>query len=133
MKDFKLDNKKIDSGFKAPENYFDNLEDAILLKMNRNNPKPVKRLWTSSVWLYNTAAACILIVLGFVLYFNQNDTEIDTTYLESYLVSNTTSDEIYKNFTNEDIQQLTETILNKEDIYEYVSVDFGYYSYIDNE
>ena len=133
MKPFNLHNTKIDSGFKAPDNYFDNLEDAIFSKINANEQKPIKKLWVNKLWLYNSVAACVLITLGLFFYYNQTQPQLDNKYLESYLISNANSDEIYKNFTDQDIQELTETILDKQDIYEYVSVDFDYYSHLENE
>ncbi|UYW02563.1 hypothetical protein K5I29_06745 [Flavobacterium agricola] len=131
MKPFNLHNEKIESGFQAPENYFDNLEDVILAKLNQNTEKPIKKLGFSKLWLYNSVAACVLLVGGLLLFWNQQQNELDSNFLETYLISNTTSDEIYQNFTDEDIQELTETILNKQDIYEYVSIDMGYYSHLD--
>lgn len=133
MEHFNLHNQKFDSGFRAPTNYFDNLEDVIMAKLNQNEQKPVKKLWANQLWFYNSVAACVLFILGLTFYFNQNKSQLDQNYLESYLISNASSDEIYKNFTDQDIQELTERILDKQEIYEYVAVDFDYYNNPENE
>jgi len=133
MEPFNLHNQKIDSGFKAPANYFDNLEDLILAKTVQNLQKPVKKLWVKQLWFYNSVAACLFLSFGLIYYLNDNQSPIDKNYLETYLISNTTSAEIYQNFTDEDINELTKTIINKNEISEYVMVDFEYYSHTENE
>lgn len=133
MKPFDLNNTKLNSGFNTPSEYFNNLEDSILAKINSTEQKPIKKLWVKELWFFNSVAASLLLMLGIVFYNYTKTPQLDKKYLESYLISNTTSDEIYNNFTEKDFQELTETILNKQDIHEYVSVDFEYYSNLENE
>jgi len=133
MKPVNLHNKKLDSGFKVPNTYFDDLEDAVFQKMNLNSEKPVKKLAFKKLWLYNSVAACALLAFGIAFYMKTTQTELDQNDLESYLMANTTSDDIYQNLSEQDIEELTENILNKQDVYEYVSIDLGYYSDLEND
>lgn len=66
-------------GFTVPENYFSGLEQRILEKTKSNNKtgesliKPIR-----SNWLRYAAAACVTLVLGSVLIFNNQKSSIES-------------------------------------------------------
>ena len=61
----------IEEGFKVPENYFSKLESNILARTTGNNNKPiVKRLWSTSLIKY-ASAACFFLMAVTALYVNQ--------------------------------------------------------------
>lgn len=81
MKDFKLDNhQKISSGFKAPENYFEDLPQTV---MRRVAEKPVISIF-SKYKIYFAAAAILLLALLVPTFLTQKS-ELDAATLESYL------------------------------------------------
>lgn len=68
MNDFKINSKhKIDSGFKIPENYFDNFSDKVLLKINKPEPKVVSIFYKRKTWI-SSVAAVLVISLSVTLY-----------------------------------------------------------------
>lgn len=101
MKTFKLDeHPKITSGFKAPDSYFDGLQEKILQKID-SGPTPVIALHSrKKTWIW-AAAAILIIAAGIPVlnYLSQPNVEIDQTTLENYLVRHT-------EISNEDIVEL---------------------------
>jgi len=68
MNDFKINSKhKIDSGFKIPEDYFDNFSDKVLLKINKPEPKVVSIFYKRKTWIFSVAAV-LVISLSVTLY-----------------------------------------------------------------
>ena len=68
MNDFKINSKhKIDSGFKIPENYFDNFSEKVLLKINKPEPKEISIFYKRKTWI-SSVAAVLIISLSVTLY-----------------------------------------------------------------
>ncbi|WP_026976399.1 hypothetical protein [Flavobacterium tegetincola] len=87
MNKFSLDkHPKIESGFKAPENYFDNFPDLIMEKIAEEKPKKGK-LFSLTTFMY-AAAAVIVIALSIPFLTSNSITtieQIDTASLENYI------------------------------------------------
>jgi|Laugrespbdmm15sd_2_1035082.scaffolds.fasta_scaffold18921_3 hypothetical protein len=68
MNDFKINSKhKIDSGFKIPEDYFENFSEKVLLKINKPEPKVVSIFYKQKTWI-SSVAAVLVISLSVTLY-----------------------------------------------------------------
>jgi hypothetical protein len=68
MNDFKINSEhKIESGFKIPENYFENLSEKVLLKINKPEPKVVSLFYRRKTWI-SSVAAVLVISLSVTLY-----------------------------------------------------------------
>lgn len=81
MENFNLENYgKIETGFKAPENYFDTLHSRILL---RKEQKPVIS-FAAKYKTYIAIAAVLLIALLIPSSWPQKHEDIDQATLESY-------------------------------------------------
>ena len=68
MNDFKIDNEpKIDSGFKIPENYFENFSEKVFMKINNPEPKVISFFYKRKTWI-SSVAAVLIISLSVTLY-----------------------------------------------------------------
>ena len=68
MNDFKINSEhKIESGFKIPENYFENFSEKVLLKINKPEPKVVSIFYRRKTWI-SSVAAVLVISLSVTLY-----------------------------------------------------------------
>ncbi len=118
MKTFKLENEpKIESGFKIPENYFENFSAKVLQQLPENETKVISIFLRTKTWIY-AAAAIIVLALTIPVYNNYHTTssDIDTASLENYIAYNSSvSDADLVNLLDEkDIQKIS-TNLNIED------------------
>jgi flagellar basal body-associated protein FliL len=118
MKNFKLENEpKIASGFKTPENYFENFSARVMQQLPENEPKVISIFARRKTWIYTAAA---VVVLGLIVpvynQFSNNSSEIDATTLENYIAYNTTiSDADLVNLLDENDIQKISIDLNIED------------------
>lgn len=88
MKEFKLENStKIETGFKTPDNYFENFSDKLLLKLPHNEPKVIsffKR--RNSIFMLVAAVFVIALTIPIINTTQVNTiSELDETTLENYL------------------------------------------------
>jgi len=91
MTSFKLDNRpKIESGFKTPENYFENFQANVLDKLS--NEPIAKESKVISIFrkrkrvLYAVAAILTLALMMPMLYQSQSENkDLDSTTIENYL------------------------------------------------
>ena len=68
MNDFKINSKhKIDSGFKIPEDYFENFSEKVLLKISKPEPKVVTLFYKRKTWI-SSVAAVLVISLSVTLF-----------------------------------------------------------------
>jgi len=104
MKKFDLHNDpKIETGFKIPENYFENLEDRIMNQLPEQEARVVPLWQRKTVW-YSGVAAIFMLSIGTWMYFNQQSNEIMATSQEYLAYSNDiTTEEIAYHLTDEDI------------------------------
>lgn len=112
MKDFKLDsNEKITSGFKIPDNYFDDFSEKVMQRLPKEEPKVISFYARNKRWIYSAAAVLVLALSVPIVYQMQNkEAEMTSSEVENYLVNNTTlsDDDIVNLLEQEDIDQLKE-------------------------
>jgi hypothetical protein len=95
MKTFKLDNEpKIDSGFKTPDNYFENFSANLLQKLSEEpvvkETKVVSIFRKRKTVLMAIAAVLVLALMIPIAYqANSKSKEVDVATLENYLAEET--------------------------------------------
>lgn len=134
MKEFKLDKEpKITSGYKVPDGYFENLEDAVITKITEKEI-PVFSLFTKRKWVIAIAAIFVIAIsIPIVNQISTSTTKIDEFQLENYLTEQSclSEDDIVELLDHEKIQQiklelnvdsheLEETLLNSSNLEEYI-------------
>lgn len=138
MKNFKLGNeKKITSGFKAPEDYFDNLTNRVMEQLPEKETKVVPLYKRVQKW-YGGVAAILVILLGIGLFFKLNASgnkivQPDASTIENYLVyqSDITNEDLYEHLDDNDIKILEESIqISNEAIESYIVYENEYEYYI---
>ena len=124
MKDFNLNNEKINAGFKVPEGYFEQFESRMLNQLTVENEPKVISLWKQKrVWM-TSIAAVLLISIALPVYFSMNNTTTNSTVedetIETYLAmqSSLTNYEIATELTNEDFASLEESLALNDDAVE---------------
>jgi hypothetical protein len=139
MKDFKLDsNEKITSGFKIPDNYFDDFSEKVMQRLPKEEPKVISFYARNKRWIYSAAAVVVLALSVPIVYQMQNnETEMTSNEVESYLVNHTTlSDEDIVNLLDqEDIEKLkkADAPMEKSAIEDALSNNTEIEQYITNE
>lgn len=111
MKAFKLENEpKIGTGFKTPENYFDDFSTKILQQVNEEKETKVIPIYKRKKVLSLLAAAVVVIALMIPIVNNYNTTskELDEDTLETYLSyqSNLNQYDLIKELDSKDIDKL---------------------------
>lgn len=124
MKDFNLNNEKINTGFKVPEGYFEQFESRMLNQLTVENEPKVISLWKQKrVWM-TSVAAVLLVSIALPIYFSMNNTATNSTVedetIETYLAmqSSLTNYEIATELTNEDFASLEESLALNDDAVE---------------
>ena len=115
MKKFDLHNDpKIETGFKIPEHYFENLENRIMNQLPEQEVKVISLWQRKSVWISGLAAV-LVVSLGTWFYFNQQANEL-TVSSQEYLAysSDLSTEDIAYHLTDEDIT----TIENELGLYD---------------
>ena len=109
MKTFKLENEpKIKSGFKTPENYFDDFSEKVLQQLNEKEVKVIPFYKRKKVLSF-TAAAMIgfALMIPIVNNYRANSNELDEATLETYLShSNISQYDLIQNLDDSDIEKL---------------------------
>ena len=137
MKDFKLDtNEKITSGFKIPDNYFDDFSEKVMQRLPKEEPKVISFYAKNKRWIYSAAAVLVLALSVPIVYQMQNnEAEMTSSEVENYLVNNTTlsDDDIINLLEQEDIDKLKEEApIEKEALEEALSNNPEIEQYITN-
>lgn len=137
MKDFKLDsNEKITSGFKIPDNYFDDFSEKVMQRLPKEEPKVISFYARNKRWIYSAAAVLVLALSVPIVYQMQNkEAEMTSSEVENYLVNNTTlsDDDIVNLLEQEDIDKLKEEApIEKEALEEALSNNPEIEQYITN-
>ncbi len=129
MKPFDLENKnEIKSGFKVPENYFEQFEAKMMAQIQpEKETKVVSIFYRKQVWM-SAIAAVILLAIAIPIYFNMaNSNNLDATTIEMYLSQQQGIGitELSKHLTDEDIvaleQNLSISETNSEEVEAYLS------------
>ena len=129
MKPFDIEhNDKIETGFKIPENYFEQFEAKMMAQIPVEKEVKVisifhnKQLWISSI------AALVLLAIAIPFYFNMaNETKLDASTIENYLANQKSvgTTELTKHLTDQDIKELETslgvTIVDSDGIESYLS------------
>ncbi len=139
MKDFKLDsNEKITSGFKIPDTYFDDFSEKVMQRLTKEEPKVISFYAKNKRWIYSAAAVVVLALSVPIVYQMQNnETEMTSKEVESYLVNHTTlsDDDVVNLLDQEDIEKLkkADTPIAKEALEDVLSNNTEIEQYITNE
>lgn len=107
MNEFDLHNHpKIGSGFKIPDNYFDQLSDKILAQLPENETKVIPFSSHRKSWMY-AASAVLVLALTIPIYntLKKPAATVDKATLENYLAN-------HANITTADVAEL----LDEEDL-----------------
>ncbi len=114
MKPFDLENKnEIKSGFKVPENYFEQFEAKMMEQISKENEtKVVSIIYRKQLWM-SAIAAVVLLAIAIPVYFNMaNDNNLDATTIEVYLSQQQGIGitELSNHLTDEDISALEQNL-----------------------
>ena len=129
MKQFDLENnKEIKSGFKVPENYFEQFEAKMMAQIPvEKETKVVSLFYRKQVWI-SSIAAVLLLAIAIPVYFNMaNSNNLDATTIEMYLSQQQGIGitELSKHLTDEDIvaleQNLSISETNSDEVEAYLS------------
>ena len=114
MKPFDLENKnEIKSGFKVPENYFEQFEAKMMAQIPvEKETKVVSLFYRKQVWI-SAIAAVFLLAIAIPVYFNMaKESSLDASTIENYLAQqqNVGITELSKHLTDEDITALEKNL-----------------------
>lgn len=126
MKEFKLENEsKITTGFKTPENYFNDFSTKVLNQINEGEIKVIP-IYKRKKVLAMLAAAVVFIALMIPVVNNYNNTskDLDANTLETYLAyqSNLNQYDLINQLDTKDIESLNNNVaLEKETLEDILS------------
>lgn len=128
MKEFKLEHsKKIESGFKTPENYFENFSNDLLLNLQKNKPRVVPFYQKRSTIVLLVAAVFIIALSIPILNTTTVNPiqELDETTLENYISyqSNVNQYDLINVLEADDISKMDNPITLEENTIEDMLVD----------
>ena len=84
-------NSKITTGFKVPDNYFENFSERLMLNIPEKEIKRISIFKKTKTWVYASAAVLVLgISLSTLTKYNTNLNALKTAELENYIANNTT-------------------------------------------
>ena len=129
MKPFDLENKnEIKSGFKVPENYFEQFEAKMMAQIQpESETKVVSIFYRKQVWM-SAIAAVVLLAIAIPVYFNMvKENNLDAGTIEVYLSQQQGIGitELSKHLTDEDIAELENNLslneANSDAVEDYLS------------
>jgi phage terminase small subunit len=110
MKNYNLEtDKKITSGFKVPENFFDSFSENLTQQLPANEVKVISFYARNKKWIYAAAAIVVLsLSLPIVYHMENNEEQLSASEIENYLTqqSSISEDEIVNMLEQEDIAKL---------------------------
>ena len=114
MKPFDLENKNdIKSGFKVPENYFEQFEAKMMTQIPAQKETKVVSLFYRKQVLISAIAAVFLLAIAIPVYFNMaSESNLDASTIENYLAQqqNIGITELSKHLTDDDIIALEKNL-----------------------
>lgn len=124
MKTFKLENEpKIETGFKIPANYFDDLSLKIMEQIPASEPKVIS-IFQKRKGLFMMAAAILILALMVPVFNNLSTTkkELDSAALENYITyqSNVNQYDLISILETEDITNMSSGIVLEDQVVEEV-------------
>ena len=129
MKQFDLENnKEIKSGFKVPENYFEQFEAKMMEQISKEKKtKVVSLFYRKQVWI-SAIAVVLLLAIAIPVYFNMaKENNLDAGTIEVYLSQQQGIGitELSKHLTDEDIAELENNLsineANSDAVEDYLS------------
>ena len=110
MKTFKLENEpKIESGFKIPDDYFDDFSIKMMDQLSTSEPKVISIFQKrKNLFLMIAAVLVLALMIPFINNSNTNKQEIDTAILENYITyqSNVNQYDLINVLETEDISKI---------------------------
>ena len=114
MKPFDLENKnEIKSGFKVPDNYFEQFEAKMMEQIPVEKETKVVSLFYRKQVLISAIAAVFLLAIAIPVYFNMaSESNLDASTIENYLAQqqNIGITELSKHLTDDDIIALEKNL-----------------------
>lgn len=122
MKTFKLENEpKIETGFKIPANYFDDLSIKIMEQIPASEPKVIS-IFQKRKGLIMMVAAILILALMVPVFNNLSTTkkELDSASLENYITyqSNVNQYDLISILETEDITNMSTGIVLEDQVVE---------------
>ena len=122
MKTFKLENEpKIETGFKIPANYFDDLSLKIMEQIPASEPKVIS-IFQKRKGLFMMAAAILILALMVPVFNNLSTTkkELDSAALENYITyqSNVNQYDLISILETADITNMSTRIVLEDQVVE---------------
>ena len=137
MNKFELDkHPKASSGFKIPENYFDNFSAKILEKLQDDDRKVIPFNRKKNHWMY--AAAAVLVVSLSIPFYNilkKPTVALDNATLENYIAdhSGMLDADFVELLDEKDLEQLSiDSNIEKDAIEDLLSTNANLESYLIN-
>lgn len=110
MKTFKLENEpKIESGFKIPDDYFDNFSIKMMERLPESEPKVISIFQKrKSLFLMLAAVLVLALMIPFLNNWYTNKQEIDSNLLENYITyqSNVNQYDLINGLETEEISKI---------------------------
>ena len=110
MKPFDIEhNEKITTGFKTPENYFEQFEAKMMAQIPvEKEVKVVSLFQNRQLWISSFAAVVVLAIAIPVYFTMPTETKLDATTIENYLANQKSvgMTELSKHLTDQDIKEL---------------------------
>jgi hypothetical protein len=134
MKEYNLDNDtKIDSGFKLPDNYFEQFEEKIMKQLPQKNTKVISLNAHKHLWI-STIAAVFLLAIAIPVYFNlAKTTSVENSTIETYLSHEYSTADITEQLTISDIETLENDLALNDQVIEDYLIDNQNLDYYLNE
>ena len=128
MKTFKLENEpKIETGFKTPENYFENFSIRMMEQLPASESKVISIFQKRKSIMLMVAAVLILALMTPILnYSSASSQELDSTALENYITyqSNVNQYDLMSVLETDDINNMnTSIVLGDETIEDVLSAN----------
>ncbi|CAA9202269.1 hypothetical protein ACHRVW_20085 [Flavobacterium collinsii] len=123
MKTFKLENEpKIKTGFKTPENYFDDFSTKVLQQINEKKEIKVIPIYRRKKVLSIAVAAVVFIglLIPIVNNYNKTSKDLDEDTLETYLSyqSNLNQYDLIRELDDKDIDKLNKNVALEQETLE---------------
>ena len=110
MKTFKLENEpKIESGFRTPDDYFENFSVKMMERLPASEPKVISIFQKRRTLFMMIAAILVLaLMIPIIANWSQNKQELDSVALENYITyqSNVNQYDLINELETEDISKI---------------------------
>lgn len=122
MKTFKLENEpKIETGFKTPDNYFENFSIKMMEQLPASEPKVISIFQKRKNIMLMVAAVLVLALMIPILnYSSASSQELDSTAVENYITyqSNLNQYDLISVLETEDINNMNTSIVLEDEAIE---------------